>query len=124
MPVFGVGEHDGLYYYAMQFIDGRSLDAVIRDAGQAAADTVPLTRAVRAGSVRDGPQLPSAVTPRALTTAVVARIGVQVAEALAYAHGQGVLHRDIKPSNLLLDDARQRLGHRLRPGQARRGAPT
>ena len=33
----------------------------------------------------------------------MARIGVQVAEALAYAHGQGVLHRDIKPSNLLLD---------------------
>jgi serine/threonine protein kinase len=33
----------------------------------------------------------------------VARIGIQVAEALAYAHGQGTLHRDIKPSNLLLD---------------------
>lgn len=33
----------------------------------------------------------------------VARVGVQAAEALAYAHGQGVLHRDIKPSNLLLD---------------------
>ena len=28
---------------------------------------------------------------------------MQVAEALAYAHGQGVLHRDIKPSNLLID---------------------
>jgi WD40 repeat protein len=28
---------------------------------------------------------------------------MQVAEALAYAHGQGILHRDIKPSNLLLD---------------------
>ncbi len=33
----------------------------------------------------------------------VARIGVQVADALAYAHGQGILHRDIKPPNLLLD---------------------
>lgn len=33
----------------------------------------------------------------------VARIGVQVAGALAYAHKLGVLHRDIKPGNLLLD---------------------
>jgi WD40 repeat protein/serine/threonine protein kinase len=33
----------------------------------------------------------------------VARVGVQVASALDYASGQGVLHRDIKPSNLLLD---------------------
>ena len=27
----------------------------------------------------------------------------QTAEALAYAHGQGVIHRDIKPSNILVD---------------------
>lgn len=33
----------------------------------------------------------------------VAHVGWQVAQALGYAHSQGVLHRDIKPGNLLLD---------------------
>src|SRR5262249_23509455 len=31
VPVFGVGEADGLHYYAMQFIQGEPLDKVLRD---------------------------------------------------------------------------------------------
>src|SRR4029453_3533930 len=30
------------------------------------------------------------------------QVARQVADALAYAHGQGVIHRDIKPENILL----------------------
>lgn len=35
----------------------------------------------------------------------LARIGLQTAQALAYAHRCGIMHRDIKPANLLLDSA-------------------
>jgi serine/threonine-protein kinase len=36
------------------------------------------------------------------------RIAIDVAEALGYAHGQGVIHRDIRPENILLES-----GHAL-----------
>ena len=36
------------------------------------------------------------------------RIATEVAEALVYAHGQGVVHRDIKPENILLSERTSR----------------
>lgn len=79
VPVYAIGEEQGIHYYAMQYIEGRSLSEYLKS--------------MRAGRMKPGRDYYRRV----------AHWGQQVADALAHAHSQGTIHRDIKPSNLLLD---------------------
>jgi serine/threonine protein kinase len=49
-----------------------------------------------------GPNLEQAIRTGDLTPRAIAEIGYDLAEALDYVHGRGVVHRDLKPSNVLL----------------------
>jgi serine/threonine-protein kinase len=50
----------------------------------------------------DGQPLDLAMRADPLPVDAVIAIGLQLARALSYAHGLGVVHRDIKPSNIML----------------------
>src|SRR5205807_3135032 len=94
----------------MQYVPGTTLERVIhalaeRDRstwnGQALLDV--LDRLSGPASLFH----PSMLRDRALLAEAdwvqaVCWIGARLAEALDYAHGQGVLHRDVKPANILL----------------------
>src|SRR6266704_2583927 len=71
VPIFSAGEVDGLFYYVMPYVEGKSL---------------------RHRLLRD----------RKLPLETALHIARDVADALAFAHGQGIIHRDIKPENILL----------------------
>jgi serine/threonine protein kinase len=121
VQVFGVGDQDGLSYYVMQLIRGVGLDKVIGELRTASVDGCPPPAEPEAPTESQrGDQTELRFVAEDAARAVlaggylasdgngcywhsVARIGIQVGEALSYAHAQGTLHRDIKPANLLLD---------------------
>lgn len=85
VPVYTVGEATGFPYFALEYVPGRNLAEELAACAAGEATALGAT----AGTV---------------DFRVAVRMIAEVAEALAHAHGAGILHRDVKPSNIMIDE--------------------
>jgi len=93
--VFGVGQNESYHYYVMDYVAGRGLDELIGERKKKCSGS---------DSSSDSQPSPDATRSDQDHFRWAARVGADLSDALAYAHGQGVFHRDLKPSNFLLGD--------------------
>lgn len=102
VPIYGQGHERGCFYYAMELVNGRSLDRLLAEQRElhASADGVERSRSWVRSAIHTISHRTSPAGQRDYKT--IARQMAEVAEALDHAHRNGVIHRDIKPQNLLL----------------------
>lgn len=102
VPIFAVGDEGGIPYYAMEWIDGRSLLDVLDRLGGFAPErlsSIDLDSAL--GSHADADRPVGKPRPKSWTETAFS-IVLRIAEALRHVHERGVIHRDVKPSNVML----------------------
>lgn len=113
VTIHAEGAESNICYFAMEMIDGQSLDQVIADLHDARLpkSAQPATaaaddRGVPADIETDGGSRPPCLLRDGKSEGeyfiAVARLVSEVADALNYAHAEGIIHRDVKPSNLML----------------------
>jgi len=112
VAVHAVGSDRGVHFYAMQFVEGQSLAALIAELRQS-SQAKPATGSPHPSALAVDTTVPHArqSTERSTSGAAhfdwIAGLGLQAALALEHAHQTGVVHRDVKPANLLLDPTGQ-----------------
>ena len=95
VKVHAVGEEPGFHYFVMELIVGDDLHALNERRIARARTTETL-----GGSTAPAPQLTPHDSPRYVRR--IAKIMLEAADAVAFAHQHDVVHRDIKPRNILV----------------------
>ncbi|MHC4164927.1 MAG: serine/threonine-protein kinase, partial [Planctomycetota bacterium] len=112
ITVYQMGEERGVWYYAMELVEGQPLSEVIAAMRAGAGNTkeedlarLAIGEKAAQESVGRTPGTTGATTGHRAYFVRVAEMFAEVADALEVVHDHGVIHRDLKPSNLILDTA-------------------